>query len=372
METIALSTPRLRAFLESLGRTRRLIGPVRREGRLFFELVARASELDLVGAQPVYSVKSHLFPPRETLLTYERDGRRFVAHSHVDATPTALIGVRPCDLHAIHLLDHVFDVDRADPHYAARRRAVLLVGLDCASPCGDHAFCADLATNVAPSTFDLMLYPLHDGAIIRSARSGTSSTQSAQEAGPCEQWIVRVGTQEGRIALEQDDLTPADGAVEGELLSHYQRLKRAAFPHRLNVPAERLPGILQERFNSPRWRDTASRCYSCGSCNLVCPTCYCFHIDDSVALDGASGSRVREWDGCQLRGFAQVAGGHDFRPDPAQRLRHRVMRKGKWIQDRTGLAGCVGCGRCDLACTAKISIRELFNELAGEVDHVAG
>jgi ferredoxin len=89
-------------------------------------------------------------------------------------------------------------------------------------------------------------------------------------------------------------------------------------------------------------------------------------MHDEPDLSGEVGERVREWDGCQLRGFAEVAGGHNFRAAVASRLRHRVFRKGKWIQEQTGLPGCVGCGRCSRACTAKISLVEIYHQLAEE------
>ena len=44
--------------------------------------------------------------------------------------------------------------------------------------------------------------------------------------------------------------------------------------------------------------------------------------------------------------FATVAGGHDFRRSRAARLRHRFSHKFKYQPESTGLAGCVGCGRC--------------------------
>jgi formate hydrogenlyase subunit 6/NADH:ubiquinone oxidoreductase subunit I len=42
------------------------------------------------------------------------------------------------------------------------------------------------------------------------------------------------------------------------------------------------------------------------------------------------------------------------------------MRKGAWISARTAHKGCVGCGRCDRACTAKIHSVEIYNQLAEE------
>jgi formate hydrogenlyase subunit 6/NADH:ubiquinone oxidoreductase subunit I len=87
----------------------------------------------------------------------------------------------------------------------------------------------------------------------------------------------------------------------------------------------------------------------------VCPTCYCFDVQDEIDLSLATGNRVRTWDGCTIENFATAAGGHNFRAKAADRLRHRMFRKGKYLMERFGLAGCVGCGRCAKACVADIA-----------------
>ena len=43
-----------------------------------------------------------------------------------------------------------------------------------------------------------------------------------------------------------------------------------------------------------------------------------------------------------------------------------MFRKGKFVLERTGRLGCVGCGRCSVHCVAKISILEGFQQIADE------
>ena len=65
-----------------------------------------------------------------------------------------------------------------------------------------------------------------------------------------------------------------------------------------------------------------------------------------------------------LAGFAEVAGGHNFRDQRAERYRHRYYRKGKYSYDMIGEISCVGCGRCISACTVEIANPvEIFNRL---------
>ena len=39
------------------------------------------------------------------------------------------------------------------------------------------------------------------------------------------------------------------------------------------------------------------------------------------------------------------------------------MRKGKYLNEKFGVLGCVGCGRCVRTCLVHISIIEGFNQI---------
>jgi len=87
-----------------------------------------------------------------------------------------------------------------------------------------------------------------------------------------------------------------------------------------------------------------------------------------MELNLIEGARYRSWDGCVLVDFAKVATGENFRHDKASRFRHRIYRKGKYILEKFGMVGCVGCGRCSIACLAEIaSPLEAFNAIADSV-----
>ncbi|NQU76571.1 MAG: 4Fe-4S dicluster domain-containing protein, partial [Planctomycetes bacterium] len=119
-------------------------------------------------------------------------------------------------------------------------------------------------------------------------------------------------------------------------------------------PAE-LPGLLRRFFDHGVWAKQALTCLSCGSCNLVCPTCYCFDVRDDVDISLKTGRRERIWDGCLLEDFAKVGTGENFREDRLQRYRHRFYRKGMYLYDKCGQIACVGCGRCSAACLPDIA-----------------
>jgi len=263
--------------------------------------------------------------------------------------------VHPCDIHAIRLLDRVFSENEQDQHYLARRANTLVVGVDCPRPCTDGVFCRDMNANEAAEGFDVMLYPLD--------QSGGAGGEGAGEA----RFGVVFGTEAGREWLLYSRRCAVPTAADERTFEHYQASKAAAFPNQLRTRLDDIPALLQRSYDSLLWEATSRRCYSCGSCNLSCPTCYCFDIHDETELGSDAGSRKREWDGCHLPNFALVAGDHNFRAKAASRLRHRIFRKGTWVRERSGLSGCVGCARCDRACTAKINSVEIYNQLAEEV-----
>jgi sulfhydrogenase subunit beta (sulfur reductase) len=78
-----------------------------------------------------------------------------------------------------------------------------------------------------------------------------------------------------------------------------------------------LPEILEMEYHSKVWDEFGSKCLSCGSCSMVCPTCYCFDVCDETDLGSRAGRRIRSWDSCLLNSRALVAG---------QKLPKRVLR----------------------------------------------
>lgn len=342
----------------------RIVGPVARRTprcrpplRYFYEQVERADQLDFGFSYCVYGPKPHLMPPTETLFVFRKSERGFSAFPVFSGNSTALVGVHPCDLHAIQTLDAVFAADYRDPHYFHRREHLFLVGIDCATPCHKGVFCRDMEANSIDAGYDVMLYPLDrmkrvDGVIDPAERFGVVFGSDAGRA-----WLLnRDAPDRTRLPTDLDELD----------FAAYQRRKAEAFPFALRTRLDHLPQMLSRSYDSLLWQAVGQRCYSCGSCNLVCPTCYCFDMQDQNDLPTTSGCRERTWDGCQLRDFATVAGNHNFRARAAERLRHRIMRKGSWTTERSGRKGCVGCARCDRACTAHINSVEIYNQLAEE------
>jgi sulfite reductase subunit B len=131
---------------------------------------------------------------------------------------------------------------------------------------------------------------------------------------------------------------------------------------------ELIPELLSKTYGeSGFWEKHSEKCLACGSCVLVCPTCYCFDVKEQADLSLEYGERIRTWDGCLLEDFAKIASGENFRPTRPTRYRHRYFKKGKYLFDRFGFISCVGCGRCSSNCLPDIANPvNLFNDMYHE------
>ena len=327
-------------FVAALQGRFRVVGPQPVDGQYLFGDVESPDDLHLDYTQTVLPPKKYLLPQREELLRFKLDGSQI--ERAFDGPPTVVLGVHTCDLHAIQLLDKVFSAGYADQPYRQRRENTLLIGVECLRPCTQHSFCKSMGTLTATNVFDLHL------------------TSLGQE------YAVDIGSERGRALLDEHAETRPAADDDFKRLNAVMAEKWSRFWYRLDFDVGELPSLMRVSYTSRVWEELGQRCLACGSCTVVCPTCYCFNVQDEVDFALLAGTRARVWDSCQLDEFATVAGGHNFRSSRAARQRHRFMRKGLYQTDTYHLPGCVGCGRCAQACLAHITPVDTFNALYHE------
>lgn len=291
-----------------------------------------------------------IVPPVKTIVPAWDEMLRFVnkpdgstqVSPSVDTSFRVMAGVRACDVKGIFLMDLFYHDGVSDPYYLARRENTAIVGYGCRQPCDERVFCAAVDSLDHREGADIFLDPVRGGMM-----------------------LVEVRTEQGRRLLDGTDFEPCDDGparMVGVIANRPDPFGRA-----FKARVEKLPDIINGHWKSPVWDKHVERCFSCGTCNLVCPTCYCYEVHDDLNLDAQSGTRVRTWDGCMLPHFSVIAGNHNFRPEPASRQRHRVKRKFEYLPNRYGYgSACVGCGRCGRQCTSGIDIYDIVNELTVE------
>ena len=338
-KSVVVTKRSFKNVVENLITTMDVYGVKAKQGKYVFDRINAPDELALDYDITAMPPTVFLFPARETILKF-KFGEAGKAEPVVDTTPRVIIGVHPCDIHAIELLDEAFIAINPDPNYIARRQNSLIIGVDDLNP-SPKSFAPSMGTHVVENGFDLMLTDIGN------------------------KYMVMIGSQKGAdLLVKYAQVTePTAEDIARQKTVHDEA--HAKYKIHLDVPRERVPRMLEDSYDDPYWQARSNTCLSCGSCVMVCPTCFCFDVQDDVALNMKDGQRMRQWDGCMLVDFAKVATGENFRHDKASRFRHRIYRKGKYVLERYGKMGCVGCGRCATACLAEIaSPLEAFNAIA--------
>ena len=306
----------------------KVVGVQSKGDRFAFGPLEKVEDLRLDYDVTLLPPKKYVLPQTETLMTFEVKGEY---HSACDAEKMILLGVHPYDMVAINQMDTLFTQDEYDGHYMARRQNVTIIASDVITA-SENVFAGSMGTASVDRGYDILLTDLGDSYL----------TEAATESGKA---LLDKATGQ---AASKDDLAKRK-QIQNE---NVEKLNK----HNLNCKPSDLPDLLEKAYNSPIWEEKAQTCYSCGSCNTTCPTCYCFDVQDDVSWDLQSGERYRQWDGCLLKNFANVAGDHNFRKKRESRFRHRLYRKAKWVPSKIGgEIACVGCGRCIKACIPDIA-----------------
>jgi len=340
MDAYIASLEQMQSWFFTLAEEKQFFLPKKTEGVNYrFEPLDNTQPLDFSHYRPtILPPVKNLFPDGEVLFTYRKDQQ---GHYHFNQNKTIdaqiLAGVRACDLKAIHLMDQVFSEGIQDSHYLQRRENTALIAFNCLTPCDDHCFCE------AAQSLDF--------------QTGADIFVTAIE----QQWLLEVLSEQGQQLVQ---------TLQAETCAEHQELKQQVvagrpkpFGRQFVTSLQRLSKIVHEQDANAIYHQYAERCFSCGTCNLVCPTCYCFDTRDELALDGQSGQKARHWDACLNPGFAEVAGGHNFRAQSADRQRHRIRRKFDYLQQRFDDTFCTGCGRCGRQCTTGIDIFDIVNDV---------
>jgi sulfhydrogenase subunit beta (sulfur reductase) len=341
LRTAVLGESGLQELLGRICEKGRLMAPVKR-GKISydFQWIEDPADVHIDYTRTVLPPKQAVLPAHEPVLKFSVEGAT-QAKPVLDERPFVLFGIHACDLHGINQLDWAMGQRHgvSDPHYLARRQAATVVGVECEPD--EYCFCTSVGSADSREGADLYLTPIDSG------------------------YVVEVLMKKGAELLKEAPGT-RDATAEEQAAAEAVREQRKQQQTKINAPVQELPDRLESAYSAEVFEQTAARCYSCGTCTNVCPTCFCFDVDDEVDLLLQQGTRERKYDSCQFEDFALVAGGHNFRGGRTDRVRHRWFRKFVYLLREHGEPFCVGCGRCSSACTAGISLVDVMNSVLAE------
>jgi sulfhydrogenase subunit beta (sulfur reductase) len=322
-----------------LAREGHMVGPVRKarshEGHAIhaFEPLHDFSQMDLGYHTTMLSAKRFFLPYREDLATFDVNNGDWTKHAESGADrPLVLFGLHACDINALNKLDKVLLMGPYPmPQYAARRKNMFIVGVGCMPR--PACFCRSMGADTALHGFDLFLTNL-----------GTK-------------YFAEIQTDTAFNYLKA--INPKEPTEhDHELYRESVARRRSAFT--TQVDTTDLTKILDMEFQNEVWEQWGEKCLSCGTCANVCPTCYCYGVKETVAPSLKSARKQKTLYSCNLVDFAQVAGGHNFRPESHTRLKYRYYHKHRGFVEAYEEPLCVGCGRCGESCLAGITVPEVI------------
>jgi formate hydrogenlyase subunit 6/NADH:ubiquinone oxidoreductase subunit I len=281
-------------------------------------------DFNLTGKIPPYSYKKYLLPPQETLFKFTKNR----IEENFQSKKQALVGLTLPDLRALILFDHVFE---KDPYYQKRRQNTLVIGQSLA-PEDELVYQSFELTNeenlLEHVKFDLFFQNRRNKLQIIS---GSSLGSQILE----------------KLKIKDFDYVEFAGPIKEE----------GPEPRMLKIKAK-----LEKKYQPKIWEELGKICVACGKCSLVCPTCFCFFLEDEISPD-QKGSRQRLWNSCFYNHFSKTSSGHQALDSVAKKIYFWYYHKFVRIPAEYKFPGCVSCGRCDKACPAKIKIQETLAKI---------
>jgi sulfhydrogenase subunit beta (sulfur reductase) len=344
MKILKLAKQNLDLFVSVLPAFGDVYAPVKRGKSFVFDQPILWSDVQMNYTRTILPPKKLLLPPCETTFSFDPI-KGYQDLLNEASKPQVLFGVHAYDIYGLNILDRVFAQAKfPDPYFIARRRATTIIGVDFV-PDDKHA-AGSMNADFVDHGFDLFLSDIGN------------------------EYLVLVGTSRG------DDIVVMSGCLmqtptEADFAEYKKRSKDRHESYKIQLDLDGLPEILEMEYHSKAWDEFGKRCLSCGQCSMVCPTCYCFDVNDEVDLGSRAGRRIRSWDSCLLKTHALVAGGENFRAARSSRVKHRFYHKQRGFVAEYGRPSCVGCGRCVEVCPVDINIISVIETIRGERDGIA-
>lgn len=324
-------------FIDNLRHEYRVFGPVKEDNHYVFREISSSTEIYLDYPTTMLSPgKMFIYKPREDILRFSTKTGISIEEIRHEVEKQVIVGIHPCDLHAILYLDRVFLRGFIDPNYKVRRENTILIALNCLQVL-ENCFCSSVGTGPhlkAQSGYDMVLTDLGDVYLVelKSSRAFNILNIKGEKAHP--------------------EVFKLKSEKEQTILKSFRK----------SIDVNGLDELFIKNLDHPVWNTTADeRCLSCSNCVMVCPTCFCYDIVDEMDMSMKEIIRFRQLDACQDLRFAQVYGGN-YRQRRSSRLRQFVIHNLNYTS-QYGMIKTVGCGRCITWCPTKIDMTEMAKEI---------
>lgn len=319
-----MTKEQLNNLIKFLQKDHRIIGTKRFGKFLDVAEIKDPAELTLENQLPFHGFKKYFLPEKTVLFEYNK----FKFQENLTAPKIAIFGINILDLKAVLLYDQVFE---KDPYYQAQRANILIIA---------HNFLPSIESNIFEEKYeeDILEHLPFDIFL-----AGINK----------DKFEVFSGSSRGQKLLEKNKITDYrhiqfSGPISEEGSNKFHKLIYDKFKNSADKKI---------------WDELDKRCIECGKCTIICPTCYCFRLDDESAIEPTQGQRVRAWDACFYHEFSEVAGGVKFLKTTGERIRFWYWHKFVRNFEEFSFAGCIGCNRCSVVCPAKININEVLEDI---------
>ncbi len=284
----------------------------------------------------IVPAKASFFPPLEEMFRFRKDKQSYhLELPSSDGQKQLIFGIRPCDARAMAILDKTFEDSYADPYYLSRRQDTVLVGLGCTKPY-DSCFCTSLGSSPTDSAnADLMLIDIG------------------------EEFLVEGITDKGNQLIKMSSQLAAATEADESTASAARDAARSQLSRQLDTK-DIEQKLLSSFEDQDCWEEIAAKCLSCGVCTLLCPTCYCFDINDELIKD--RGTRFRSWDSCSFPTYTKMPA-ENPRVEKWRRVRNRVCHKYEFYPMNFDVIACTGCGRCIRQCPVNWDITRTLERI---------
>lgn len=329
VEFLKIKKEKLPEFINVLIEKYKGYGPKRVGQDLLFEELNDGNEF--MDEKTLLSPKDIIYPQVDEILKIEKKDHDFYVDFKVEHEKKIVLGVKACDIRAFQRLDEVLE---NDIFFKTRHNNTILIPFSCVKAC-NSGFCKDYGGPTLSNGFHLQFTDIG------------------------EYYLVEVSTDVGKKLVSlRDDLFEKANSDD---IKRKEDIIKSVLNDLPNIKIQGVHEILD--WNDPIIEEFADKCISCGACNYVCPSCFCYNVADMVY--DRSVSRIRDWDSCLLAGFTRLAGGENPRGEMISRMRQRLFHKFKYHYERYGTYQCTACGRCFEVCPVEIDLRDFLKHVWG-------